>query len=455
MAVLIARYLGPKALGTYAVVMGLAQLFEIVAPLGQQYVIIRGVARDRSRLFIYWANASLVTIVSAIALGIIMISLTYLLRYDAEVLSSVFVVCFFLPIAGLYTIAQASLQGLERMEYLTISAFIGRVVGLLVLWVLLRSGTGVVAAFIGQGLFQLIALIILVWAMMRQGKQIEAIRELGFDLNLCRNNFHTSFPFAIQGFLTKALLRVNTLILPLFVTMATVGMFDAADRFRQTSVMIIPMVTMAIFPTLSRSFIDDHEKSVALMEKALKILLIIFFPFVFIVALGADQIIPILYGPGYEAAVPILRIVIWSQLFFVADAVFNQVMMASDNERPMVRRTGISLITNVLLTLALAPRFGIIGVAWAVILTRALNLGLDAHFVLRKVVQINIPDNVGKPLLCAVISGAIAFLFHGHGLYTILLINISSYIVLLAALKVFSQDEFLQLRQLLGHLWLR
>jgi O-antigen/teichoic acid export membrane protein len=334
------------------------------------------------------------------------------------------------------------------MEYLTVASLIGRIVGLLVLWILLESDVGVVAAFIGRGVFQLTALLILAWAIFRRRTQREMLREWRPDLGLCRTTLRASYSLAIQSFLAVALARVNTVMLPMLVTMETVGAFGAADGMRQASAMVIPMVTMAILPTLSRTFVTDRGQSVALMGKALKLLLILILPFVFVVTIGADKIITLLYGPGYEAAVPVLQILIWSQVFFVADSVLNQIMMASDNERPMVRRTALSVGANILLTLFLAPRYGAAGVAWAVVVTRALNLGLDVQFVTRHVFRINLEETVGRPFLCAMLSAIIAVLLRGQGLYLLLLFSISSYVVFLFVFNVFSPAELLLLRHL-------
>lgn len=454
-AVLVARYLGPASLGVYAVVMGLALLFEEVAPLGQRYVVIRELARDRSQLFIYWLNASLVTIVSSLVLGILLVLFVRIADYDPEVLSSAYVVSLYLPLAGLRLISEAVLQGLERMEYQAVSAFVGRVLALLVLWILLQSGVGVVAVFIGLGLYQLVAWLVLAWAILRLGGGLGAIQRLRPDFGLCRITLRASFPFAIQNVSTRALQRVSVVILPMLVTMKAVGMFDAGDRVRQTSAMIIPLVTMAILPTLSRTFVTDREQSVALLEKALKLLLIVILPFVFFVAIAADQIIPLLYGAGYDAAVPVLRIVVWSQVFFVADAVLNQIMVASNNEGPMVRRTVLSLVASVVLTLVLAPRYGAPGVAWAAVLTRMLNLGLDVQFVTRHVLRINLAKAVGKPFLCAALSGGVALALHSQALYVLLILFAASYVALVVVLGVISAEEWLVLRQLPGSMWQR
>jgi O-antigen/teichoic acid export membrane protein len=454
-AVVVARYLGPAALGTYAVVMGLAVLFEQVAPLGQRYVVIREVARDRSRLFSYWVNVSLVTLASSIVLGIVLVVFVHVAGYDMAVLTPVYVVALYLPVAGLSFVSRAAVQGMEQMEYLIISAFIGSVLGLLALWVLLELGAGVEAAFVGRGLLLLTDLLILAWVMLRLAGQHGILSDWRPRIDLWRPTLGASLPFAMQNFLNMALNRVNTIILPLLVTMAAVGIFDAADRVRQTSAMIIPVIMLAILPTLSRTFVADREKAVALLEKALKVLLVVIFPFVFLVAIAADEIIPLLYGRGYEAAIPVLRIVIWAQVFFVADAVLNQAMMASNNERPMMRRTALSLGASVILTLLLAPRYGVVGAAWAVVVTRALNLGLDAQFVARHITRVNVAETVGRPLLCAALSAVVAFALRGQALWLLVALSISSYAVFLLIFRAFSPDEFLLVRQLSTQLWQR
>jgi PST family polysaccharide transporter len=447
-AALVARYLGPASLGAYAVVMGFAGLAFMVAPLGQRYVVIRELARDKSQIFPYWLNSSLVTILSALALGIILNLFVHFAGYDRAVLMSTFVVSLFLPIEGLRLIALSVLQGMDRMEYQSVSILIGWGIGLCVFWFLLHSGVGVVAVFIGLGLFQFTAWLILSWAILREAGWSRAARKLRFNYYLCRTTLRASFPFAAQDFLTTALLRVNVMILPMLISLTAIGMFDAADRVRQTSAMIIPLITMAILPTLSRTFVIDPKRAVLLLEKALKLLWIVIFPIIFFIAIAPDEIIHLLYGPGFEAAIPVLRVVIWTQAYLVANVVLHQIMMASDNEIAMVRHSALSLGVIITLTLVLAPRYGPVGVAWATILTQMFNLGLDAQFVARNVSRLNLLRIVSKPLLCATISGGIAFLFYDHGLVRLFLLISSSYIVLLLILRVFSQDELLLARQL-------
>jgi O-antigen/teichoic acid export membrane protein len=451
-AVLVARYLGPAALGTYAVVMGIALLLEQVAPIGLPIVVLRAVAKDRQRLMAYWVNASLMAFVSASVLGIALVVAVQLIGYDPQVSTSVYFVALYLPLAGLSAIAQAAVQGLEQMEHLTWSAFVGRALSLLALWLLLEGGVGVEAAFASYVVFHLVATLVLVYLMLRQVGWSTAMRQLRPELDLCKSTLRISAPFALQALLINASLRLNAAILSLFVAIKTVGMFDAADRIRDTGASIIPIVNLAILPTLSRTFTTNRGTAVTLSEKALKLLLVAILPFVFVVAIAAGQIIPLLYGPGYEAAVPVLQIVIWSQVFFVADAILNQVMIATGNERAMVRRTALALGANALLIFLLAPRLGAVGAAWAVVLSTALKLAANAQFVGRHIAKFSLRDPVAKPLLCAVLSGVIGFGLRNQPLFVMLPLFLGAYAALLLILRVFTHEEMRLLRHLSARL---
>jgi O-antigen/teichoic acid export membrane protein len=452
-AVLIARFLGAAALGTYAAVMALSLLLENMVPFGQPFVIIRQVARDRTRLLSFWLNTSVITFLLASVVSCVLAIVIHLFVKDVEYATSAYIVAIYLPMAGLFGIAVAFVQGLELMESLTVSALLGRVIGLLVLWFLLKSGLGVAAAFIGHGLYQIVAFFILFWIIRRKTDQPGVIQELKLDLAQCWTTLRISFPLAIQTLLRSGLDQLSVLILPLLVAMAIIGMFDAADRIRQISVMIVPIVTLSILPTLSRTIISDRENAIALMETALKLLQMVILPFVVFVAIAADQIIRLMYGSGYEGSIPVLRIVVWAQIFFVVDAVLNQSLLASNNEKAMVRFTALSMGVNIILLLALAPHFGAVGAAWAMILTYALNLGLDLQFVVRHISALNFFGTISKILPCTIISGCIALLAHGFGIWVSFVLFAGSYAILLWVLKVFTVNELNLAHQLTIQLW--
>ena len=453
--ILVARYLGASSLGVYAVVLALALLLEVLSPLGQQEVVIRAIARDRSLLFSHWVNASAATLLFGLVFSIILVFIAQLTNLGPAGTVAIYVAAAGLPLGGLNFVAQAVLQGFERMHYQTIGALVGRVLGLLVLWVLLESGAGIWSTFVGRAVFQLTSLLILGRAILEHTKRNNLPRDWHPRLAVCRATISTSIPFAIQRFFADGLIRVNIIILPLLVTLETVGLFNAAYQITQTIAMIIPIVMMAILPIFSRSFKRNPKKSGILADQTLRFLLILVFPFVFIVTIVADKIIHLLYGTGYEASVPVLQLVIWSQVFLAADSVMKQSMIASDNERAMVWRSAISVTANIALTITLSKIYGLFGIAAAVVIASAFLLAMDAHFVAKHISRTNWPQAVGKPFLSAALAGIVAFSLMGHGLALLLSMTVAAYVAFLLLLKVFTVEELSIFRQLFRRLLAR
>jgi O-antigen/teichoic acid export membrane protein len=446
--VLVARYLGASALGVFAVVQSMALLVEVIIPLGQQDVLVRTVARERSAMFAHWVTASTSSVLFSLCVTIALMLVAWLVKFDADTRLALCVAAISFPVAGLNLIAQAVLQGAEQMEHQTFAAFIGRLLGLLLLWLLLLNGSGIWAAFAGRAIFQLMSLIILSHAIWRNIKRNSWPAQYHPSIAVCIKSLKTALPFLLQRFLNDGLNRLNVIILPLLVSMVVVGFFNAAIQITQTSTMIIAIVMMTVLPLFSRTFQRDSEKSGMLSDQMMKFVLILIFPFTFFVTVAADKIILILYGTGYEYSVSILQLVIWSQVFLAADAVMKQNMIASDNEGAMVRRSAAALVANVLLTVTLSKIFGVFGIAAAVVLSSALLLMLDILFVSRHVFKPNLLKNIGKPFICAGLAGFAAFQLRSQHLVTIILLTSSAYLALLFLLKTFSGDELSLFKQL-------
>ena len=446
--VLVARYLGASALGVFAVVQSMALLLEVIIPLGQQDVLVRTVARERPAMFDHWVTASASSVLFALCMTIGLILVAWLVKFDPDTRLALCVAAIGFPVAGLNLIAQAVLQGAEQMEHQTFAAFIGRILGLLLLWLLLMNGAGTWAAFAGRAVFQLVSLLILSRAIWLNVKRNQWPAQSRPSTATCKNSLKTAFPFLIQRFLNDGLNRLNVIILPMLVSLTMVGFFNAANQIALTSTMIISIVMMTVLPLFSRTFQRDSEKSGMLSDQMMKFVLILIFPFTFFVTVAADKIILMLYGTGYHDSVMLLQLVIWSQVFVAADAVMKQNMIASDNEGAMVRRSAAALIANILLTVALSKMIGVFGIAAAVVSSSAFLLILDIWFVSRHVFKPNLLKNIGKPFICAGLAGFAAFQLRHQHLIALLLVTSSSYTALLFLLRTFSSEELSLFKQL-------
>jgi O-antigen/teichoic acid export membrane protein len=450
--ILVARYLGASSLGVYAVVLAVALLLEVLSPFGQQEFIIRAIARDRSQMLVHWVNASASTMLVSILFGAGLVIYIHATRPGADAELAVYVVAASLPFAGLNFVAQAVLQGVERMQYQTMATFVGRVLGLLLLWALLQSGAEIWSAFLGRAVFHIVSLLILGRTILRYAHQNSIKRVWRPNISQCRSTSFGSLPFAMQRFLSEGLQRINIIILPLLVAIDVVGQFNAATQITQATSTIIPIMMMTLLPVFARGYTKNKEKSALMADKLLKFLLVLVLPFSFVVTIAADKIILLLFGTGYEAAVLALQIVIWSQVFFAADSVMKQKMIASNNERAMVFRSTLGLLATVVLTIILGKAFGLLGIAAAAVIANAFLLILDIIFVERHISTTNLLQAAGKPFVCALLSGLVAFALVHQGLLVMLPVTAMAYLVFLVIFRTFTADEQQIIKQLFRRL---
>jgi O-antigen/teichoic acid export membrane protein len=450
--IFVARYLGASSLGVYAVVLAVALLLEVMSPVGHQEVIIRAIARDRSQMLSHWVNASATTLVVSLVFGAGLIGYVRVANPSSETELAVYAVAAGVPVAGLNFVAQAVLQGVERMQYQPLATLTGRALGVVALWALLEAGAGVWSAFLSHALFHAISLVILSWHILRCAREFEVHPVFRPVVSACRATLLEATPFALQRLMTEGLQRLNIIILPLLITLAAVGQFNAATQITQAIATIIPILMLTLLPVFARSYSEDPEKSLSMAHKLLKVLLVIMFPLAFVITVTADKLILLMFGSGYEESAVALQIVIWSQVFLAADSVMKQKMIASGNERAMVWYSTLGLLANVALTVALGLLWGMIGVAVAAVLASAVLLAMNTRFVGKNIGKIELVQTSGRPFLSALLAGVVSVALIQQGLLVILPVAATAYVVFLLLFKTFTDDEVRIFKQLFHHL---
>lgn len=450
--IVVARYLGAEALGVYVVIMALTMLLAAVSPMGTPDVAIRAVSRDHSTMLRHWVESAFVTVLFATLFGLCLALGSRLIGIPAEAQTAVDIAAVALLPGGLMLASQAPLQALERMKYLTICAFVGRIAGLSVLVVMLESGAGIASAMVSHLVFVTLTVILLAMVIIRYGRAAGATKDWDLSSAGIVQTVFAALPFAGQRVLAEAVIRINLIILPLLVSVQSVGWFDAADRIRRTIAVVIPITMLAVMPEFSRAFAGNRKQAIALAQRTMKFLLIAIFPLVLLLVVAAPQIISLLYGSDYERSVPVLRIGVWSLLFLGADMVLKQIMIASHEERALLWRSLCGMAMLLVSTVILAKFFGILGVAASISLASVFVMMLDAKFVTRRLGSMNLKAVAAKPLLSAAAAGSVALLLSGENLIVVVAVSGAVYVASLALCHALTSDEWAVIRQIPANL---
>jgi O-antigen/teichoic acid export membrane protein len=201
-------------------------------------------------------------------------------------------------------------------------------------------------------------------------------RDFGFALDWAdvRTTLRGSIPFATSLALALIYGRADITIVAAWLGSADVGIYAPAVSLVMTLLLIPLSIYSVVLPPLSRAHAEDRT---ALQRLAMEVTLgsaLVGIVTGGALALSADLVVRLIFGPQYLAVGTILVIlsgvVVLRCISFAVAAVLTAV--GWQTQRTLVQT--VVAAANVGLNLLLVTRWGVVGVAWIFVLTDALLL---------------------------------------------------------------------------------
>jgi len=172
----------------------------------------------------------------------------------------------------------------------------------------------------------------------------------------------------------------NGFILGLFASSTVVGYYMGAERISKNFATLLSPITQAVFPRTSHLAVHARGEAARLTRTSLLVMggtgcaigILVFF--------SAPLLVRVVLGPGFEPAVVVLRILACLPPLIVASNVLAvQWMLALGLDRLVNTLMFSAGVLNVILAVALVPRYMHVGMAIAVVAAEALvTFGLYA-----------------------------------------------------------------------------
>lgn len=162
----------------------------------------------------------------------------------------------------------------------------------------------------------------------------------------------------------------NVFLLALFAMPTQVAYFAGAEKLVRGAVGLIGPLSQALYPRMSLLLKEDRTAAARLARLSLAVMLFASSSITLVCWIGAPWIIALLLGPGYQESVPVLR---WLSLIAPLMAIGNvlgiQWMLPMGMDRAFNVVISLAGLLNLGLSISLAPRFGAMGMAFAVVLS--------------------------------------------------------------------------------------
>lgn len=371
----VARYLNPSQYGLLSYIIATVALIEPFATMGLNAVVVRHLIEDRTHeRFILGTAFVIRTIASCISFFTLLI-IIFIYHPDGHLFTiGVFVLGVSKLLSG-FEIIDLYFQSKVQSRFTVIST---------VSALLLASTLKILLVFLGASVL---------WFVVAQA--LEYVFELGISLYIFKQTVHSplkwaatwstakvlltkSWPLMLSGIAAILNLKIDQVMIANFLSTTSVGLYAAAAHLSEVWFFVPTAIVASCFPTILATRFTNYPK----YEEQLRML----FSFLFYLALGvalffqfsSNYAIIHLYGSQYASAASVLKIHIWGAIFIFMRALLSKWLVSEELYVFSLVTHGSGAILNILLNWVLIPQYGIVGAAWATV----ISYGMSSYFSL-------------------------------------------------------------------------
>jgi O-antigen/teichoic acid export membrane protein len=430
--VVMANHLGDSNYGRFTTAITYSALISIVADLGLNPLYTREAARDRANLPRYlgllMSGKVVLSLVAAVLLGG---ALTL-----AGLGSVVVPVVVLLTLTNYAQLLRNTFYAVGRLEFeaVAVVAEIGIQAGLIVYGV--RRGAGV-SYFIwsyaaSYGFTVLYCLVLIPFLGLGRPR-------LNLDLGMFRSWLKLAFPFAVGLLLTNLYFKADVPILQHFRQFSEVGWYTLAYKpFEATQFVPLAMQTV-VYPVLAVYFRAARDRLAAAYAQFFKVLVLLGWPLTvgtFVLVHPIGRLFRL-----FPQSEPSLRILSLAIVFLFANSAFTAMLYSIDRQDLFAWTTGIAVVVNIGLNLALIPMYGYLAASATTVVTEATFSLAGWYFVSRQNFRLPWLRLSWRIVLAGALMGAALLPLAGRSIFLAVPAGILVYAVGLWLLRAINREE--------------
>lgn len=197
---------------------------------------------------------------------------------------------------------------------------------------------------------------------------------------------------------------MDLLIIGIFLSRSHVAAYETAWRVAAISFLFTSAILISVFPQISQwSAKDSTQKINTLISGLIGPSVLSILPFFFGSLLYGNRILGLIFGHEYTIASTVLVILIMDKLLQSIYGIFGTTLQAINRPDLSAKATVISIIANLLLNIVLIYQFGIVGAAFATLISATIN-GILKYWYLSEYMSISLD---GSHILWGVFSSIV------------------------------------------------
>jgi len=380
---LVARSIGVENTGIYFFAITFTTIFSVLADFGIGPVLTREASRSDENISEYFNIAFWSKIIFGLGAYLMVVIFVNILGYGENTKLLVYLSGITMFTDNLGAAFYSIFRARKNLIYESIGIVVMQAVTLVV---------GSLALFFKLPLYWLI----LAYAIpsflnvFYAGFFLKKVYGVSVHWSLNRKIFkmfiQMSWPFALAGVITRLYAYSDSLLMSKMLPASELGYWSVPYKISFAFQFIPSALSASIYPVMSALYLTDKQKIGELFVKSWRYLFAVVFPLSFGLIALAEPVIVKIYKPQFAPSVPVLKILLVSLIFgflaFVTGAALNAVNKQKIQTYLLAFVWGVNFILN----LFLLPRAGIVGAAFAALLSNAILCAGGYYFSAKEIV---------------------------------------------------------------------
>lgn len=362
----IIRYLGPERFGLFSYALAFVALFTPMVQLGLDAIVVRNIVREPTRrdeilgsAFALKSFAAVVTIACAIAT-------IFLLRPEDRLTQTLVIISILGTLLQPFGVIDFWFQSQLQAKY-TVIAKICACMTIYAVKIVLILTNGTLPAFAWAGIAELLLISAgLVLAYRTSGQKIiswQPSKKAAVEL------LQDSWLLMVSDLIYFVYLRVDRIMIGEISGTAELGIYSVAVMAAEAFFFIPQAVSLSVFPGVVEAMSTSKELFRERLQQYYSLMAFLGYLVAVPISLVAGWLIPLIFGPAYEKAIPMLLILAWGGIFLNLIHARSYYLTAVNWPRLHLVIDVLGCLANICLNLYLIPAYGGMGAALASIVT--------------------------------------------------------------------------------------
>jgi O-antigen/teichoic acid export membrane protein len=362
----IARNLGPKNYGELNYAISFVGLLSFFYSLGIDNVLYRDILKYPSEKNKYLGSAFVIKIITGILSILLILFSAFFIVKDKISLILIFILSGTL-IFNSFQIINYEFQSKVKSKYPSISSTV---------ITLILNVLKILVIFLGKGVIYLSLILLLEsilytisYTYLYKEKIGGNIFEWKFDKKISINLIKDSWPFIFTSIFAMIYTRIDQVFIKHMIDTNSVGLYEPAVRLTEVWYFIPNIIIASFFPAIINAKITSITKYKSRLIKLATLLFVSSLSIALFTTILAPYIIKIIYGNAFTASIIVLQIYIWSNIGTFLNSLISTYLTTENSKKTLFFLNLIPMIINVILNLILIPQHGIVGSAFATLIS--------------------------------------------------------------------------------------